>query len=68
VTGEEQMEIESTRIYNKKTLRDQYGNYPVWMNHRKIIKHKKGRARTKKTGKTGKRLTRRQKKMIQKDK
>ena len=68
MTGEEQMEIESTRIYNKKTLRDQYGNYPVWMNHRKIIKHKKGRARTKKTGKTGKRLTRRQKKMIQKDK
>ncbi|XP_012063967.1 PREDICTED: protein LLP homolog [Atta cephalotes] len=68
VIGEEQMEIESTRIYNKKTLRDQYGNYPVWMNHRKIIKHKKGRARTKKTSKTGKRLTRRQKKVIQKDK
>ncbi|KYM81704.1 Uncharacterized protein C12orf31 like protein [Atta colombica] len=68
VIGEEQMEIESTRIYNKKTLRDQYGNYPVWMNHRKIIKHKKGRARTKKTSKIGKRLTRRQKKVIQKDK
>ncbi|KYN21684.1 PREDICTED: protein LLP homolog [Trachymyrmex cornetzi] len=68
VTGEEQMEVEGARIYNKKTLRDQYGNYPVWMNHRKIVKHKKGRAKTKKTGKTGKRLTRRQKKVIQKDK
>ncbi|XP_024891767.1 protein LLP homolog [Temnothorax curvispinosus] len=62
-TGEEQMEVEGARVYNKKTLRDQYGNYPAWMSHRKIMKHKKGRAKTKKaTKKPGKRLTRRQKK------
>lgn len=66
-TSEEQMEVEGARIYNKKTLRDQYGNYPVWMNHRKIVKHKKGRAKTQKSSKkTGKRLTRRQKKVIEK--
>lgn len=64
-TGEEQMEVGDARVYNKKTLRDQYGNYPVWMNHRKIMKHKKGRAKTQKASKkTGKRLTRRQKKTI----
>lgn len=63
-TGEVQMEVESARVYNKKTLRDQYGNYPVWMSHKKIMKHKKGRAKTQKAGKkTGKRLTRRQKKV-----
>ncbi|XP_071628584.1 protein LLP homolog [Temnothorax longispinosus] len=62
-TGEEQMEVEGARVYNKKTLRDQYGNYPAWMSHRKIMKHKKGRAKTQKaTKKPGKRLTRRQKK------
>lgn len=63
-TGEEQMEVADARVYNKKTLRDQYGNYPVWMNHRKIVKHKKGRAKTRKTSKNmGKRLTRRQRKV-----
>lgn len=62
-TGEEQMEVEGARVYNKKTLRDQHGNYPVWMSHRKIMKRKKGRAKTQKASKkTGKRLTRRQKK------
>lgn len=61
--GEDQMEVEGARVYNKKTLRDQYGNYPVWMNTRKIAKHKKGRAKTLKANKKlGKRLTRRQKK------
>lgn len=62
-TGEDQMEVEGARVYSKKTLRDQYGNYPVWMSHRKIMKHKKGRAKMQKASKeTGKRLTRRQKK------
>ncbi|XP_032690246.1 protein LLP homolog [Odontomachus brunneus] len=62
-TDEGQMEVEDARVYDKKTLRDQYGNYPVWMNHRKILKHKKGRAKTQKaTKQTSKRLTRRQKK------
>lgn len=61
----EQMEVEGARIYNKKTLRDQYGNYPAWMSKRKIMKHKKGRAKSEKaTKKTGKRLTRRQKKVM----
>lgn len=62
------MEVEKTenaRVYNKKTLRDQYGNYPVWMNRRKVLKHKKGRAKMQKANKvTSKRLTRRQKKAI----
>lgn len=61
--GEEQMEVEGARVYNKKTMRDQYGNYPVWMSQRRIVKFKKGRAKMQKASKkTGKRLTRRQKK------
>ncbi|XP_012529190.1 protein LLP homolog [Monomorium pharaonis] len=65
----ESMEVDGVRIYNKKTLRDQYGNYPVWMNHRKIVKHKKGRAKMQKASKkTGKRLTRRQKRAIKEGK
>ncbi|EFN75199.1 protein LLP homolog [Harpegnathos saltator] len=59
------MEVENVRVYNKKTLRDQYGNYPVWMNLRKINKHKKGRAKTQKANtKVNKRITRRQKRAI----
>lgn len=62
-TDEEEMEVEGSRVYNKKTMRDQYGNYPVWMSKRKIVKYKKGRAKTQKAKKkTGKRVTRRQKK------
>lgn len=65
-THQEQMEVEqigNARVYNKKTLLDQYGNYPVWMNRRKILKYKKGRAKTQKASKiSSKRLTRRQKK------
>lgn len=63
----EQMEVEGARVYNKKTLRDQYGNYPEWMSQRKILKHKQGRAKMKQakvSTRTGKRLTRRQKKAI----
>ncbi|KMQ98248.1 llp-like protein [Lasius niger] len=68
-TDQEQMEVEDARVYNKKTLRDQYGNYPVWMNKRKILKHKKGRAKSEKAGKiSSKRLTRRQKKAIKQGK
>ncbi|XP_015591921.1 protein LLP homolog [Cephus cinctus] len=59
----EVMEQDGARVYNKKTMRDQYGNYPVWMNRRKILKHKKGRAKAKKASETrGKRLTRKEKK------
>ncbi|ESO07806.1 hypothetical protein HELRODRAFT_170361 [Helobdella robusta] len=28
------------KVYNKKTLRDEHGQYPVWMNKRKIVKNK----------------------------
>lgn len=56
------MEVDR-KVYNKKTLLDEDGNYPVWMNRRKIIKHKKGRAKAEKAkAKSQKRLTRRQKK------
>ncbi|XP_011504486.1 PREDICTED: protein LLP homolog [Ceratosolen solmsi marchali] len=62
-TEDNKMDDGTARIYNKKTLLDQYGNYPVWMNRRKILKHKKGRAKTKKsTLKKDKRLTRKDKK------
>lgn len=65
----EEMEVDTGRVYDKKTLKDQYGNYPVWMNRRKILKHKKGRAKAAKgTTKTSKRLTRRQKKALKENK
>ncbi|XP_076249669.1 protein LLP homolog [Calliopsis andreniformis] len=62
--GSEKMDVDNgSRVYNKRTLKDQYGNYPVWMNRRKIAKHKKGRAKSQKgTAKPRKRLTRKQKK------
>lgn len=67
--NQEKMEVEDARVYNKKTLRDQYGNYPIWMNRRKILKHKKGRAKTQKASKiSSKRLTRRQKKAVKQEK
>ncbi|XP_013791304.1 protein LLP homolog [Limulus polyphemus] len=38
---ESMMELDKPqRNYNPSTLKDQYGNYPVWMNHRKIKKMK----------------------------
>nr|XP_033322717.1 protein LLP homolog [Megalopta genalis]XP_033322719.1 protein LLP homolog [Megalopta genalis]XP_033322720.1 protein LLP homolog [Megalopta genalis]XP_033322721.1 protein LLP homolog [Megalopta genalis]XP_033322722.1 protein LLP homolog [Megalopta genalis]XP_033322723.1 protein LLP homolog [Megalopta genalis]XP_033322724.1 protein LLP homolog [Megalopta genalis] len=53
------------KVYNKKTMLDQHGNYPVWLNRRKIAKLKKGRAKAEKGGrKSKKRLTRRQKKAM----
>lgn len=70
-----QMEIEGARVYNKKTMLDQYGNYPVWMNKRKVEKIKKGRdlknlkkgKKSKKAAvKSSKRLTRRDKKQLTK--
>ncbi|KAJ8672878.1 hypothetical protein QAD02_004139 [Eretmocerus hayati] len=59
----EKMDDGTTRVYNKKTMLDQYGNYPVWMHRRKILKHKKGRSKSQKaTTKKDKRLTRKDKK------
>ena len=47
--------------YDKKTLKDQHGQYPMWMNQRAIRKHKakvKGSKVTKHTtGKKGKKKT-----------
>lgn len=65
----ENMDIDKGgRVYNKKTMRDQYGNYPVWMNRRKIEKYKKGRARSEKgSTRTQKRLTRKQKKVTKRN-
>ena len=62
------MEVDSNgRVYNKRTMKDQFGNYPVWMNRRKIAKHKKGRAKSQKsTTGSNKRLTRKQKKTVKK--
>ncbi|KAK5639942.1 hypothetical protein RI129_010753 [Pyrocoelia pectoralis] len=38
--GQESMET-NERKYNRKTMRDQYGNYPIWMNQRRIQEKKK---------------------------
>lgn len=67
--GPEKMDVSKPdRVYNKRTMLDQYGNYPVWMNLRKIAKHKKGRAKSKKANaKSHKRITRRQKKATKED-
>ena len=67
--GLEKMDVSKPdRVYNKRTMLDQYGNYPVWMNLRKIAKHKKGRAKSKKANaKSHKRITRRQKKATKQD-
>lgn len=66
VDGAEMMDVDSSgRVYNKKTMRDQFGNYPVWMSRKKISKHKKGRAKSQKgTTRSHKRLTRKQKKSV----
>lgn len=62
----EKMDVDTDkRIYNKKTMLDQYGNYPIWMNRRKIMKIKKGRPKKQKGNiKPHKRLTRRQRKAM----
>lgn len=63
----EKMDEDGKRVYSSKTLRDQHGNYPVWMSKRKIIKNKKGRAKSKKaSAKQTKRLTKKEKKKLQK--
>ncbi|KAI4458595.1 protein llp [Holotrichia oblita] len=35
------MDVDNKRIFNPKTMRDQHGAYPVWMNKRRIRKSKK---------------------------
>lgn len=35
------MQIDDGKKYNKKTMRDENGHYPVWMNQRAVKKLKK---------------------------
>lgn len=61
----EKMDDDSSKTSTRKTLIDEHGNYPVWMNRRKVAKIKKGRAKAKKaTAKQTKRLTRREKQKL----
>ncbi|XP_046607570.1 protein LLP homolog [Neodiprion virginianus] len=46
-TAQDTMEVEGARVFNKRTMRDQHGNYPVWMSRRKITKHKHARTKGK---------------------
>ncbi|XP_014215324.1 protein LLP homolog [Copidosoma floridanum] len=60
---DEEMDDGTAKVYSKKTMKDQYGNYPVWINRRKLMKHKKGRAKTKKgTIQRDKKVAKKQKK------
>lgn len=62
----EEMDEDGKRVFSSKTMRDQHGNYPIWMNRRKILKNKKGRSRAKKvTANKTKRLSRKEKKKRQ---
>lgn len=49
---EDKMDEAEPRIYDKKTLKDQYGQYPVWMNRKKVMKqaraHRLEKAKAKK--------------------
>nr|XP_022902134.1 protein LLP homolog [Onthophagus taurus] len=50
------MDTAGKRVFNSKTMKDQFGNYPVWMNQRKVQKHRKGeKKRSKRIGKNKKR-------------
>jgi hypothetical protein len=42
VVGKELMEIDQVKQkYNKKTLKDEHGNYPEWMSRREMKKRSK---------------------------
>jgi len=51
----EKMAVDGERIFRKKTMRDQYGNYPDWMNKRKMRTQQKKNKRLKKRAKSLKR-------------
>lgn len=50
------MEVTSgtSQTYNKKTKKDEHGQYPVWMNQRAIHKQRKKNINAKKGAKKGK--------------
>jgi len=41
VNGETMSVDKPDRVYSKRTMKDQFGNYPVWMNKRKMITQQK---------------------------
>merc|ERR1712004_863172 len=50
---QEKMETEASKKFDKKTMKDENGQYPVWMNQRQIKKkraqNKKAKGQTKST-------------------
>lgn len=51
----EKMTVDGERIFRKKTMRDQFGQYPDWMNKRKIRTQQKKNNRLKRRAKSLKR-------------
>lgn len=50
---EDEVEVmdDGRRVYNKKTMKDQHGNYPVWLSSRKLKKAVKRNQTTKRNQK-----------------
>jgi len=53
--GTEKMAVDGERIFRRKTMRDQYGNYPDWMNKRKMRTQQNKNKRLKRRAKSLKR-------------
>lgn len=58
--GGDSMDVEIQKKYNKRTMKDEFGNYPTWYNKRKVkelqlknkkIKKKKATGKKKASGK-----------------
>lgn len=47
----EGMEVETKSRFNKKTMKDEHGQYPEWMSKRRIRKHKQSQGKKVKRGK-----------------
>jgi Learning-associated protein. len=46
--GKELMDVDAVKQkYNKKTLRDEHGNYPVWMSRREVKRRATGNRKIK---------------------
>jgi Learning-associated protein len=59
-TEDDSMDVEIQKKYNKRTMKDEFGNYPPWYNKRKVkelqlknqkIKKKKATGKKKASGK-----------------
>lgn len=53
VEPEDEVEVmdDGRRVFNKKTMKDQHGNYPVWLSSRKLKKAVKRNQTTKRNQK-----------------